>query len=359
MIDPFVYEGQPYRVLFGHGTLDRLPDEAIRLGCERLLVLSTPDQRQPAEKLTALLGNRCAATYHGARMHTPVDVTEEAMVLVTKARIDGIVAFGGGSTIGLSKAIALRTDLLQIAVPTTYAGSEMTRIIGQTEKGEKTTQVTAKVRPETVIYDVDLTLTLPTKLSITSGINAMAHAVEALYAANTNPIVQLTAEAGTAALYRGRPAIARSPGDAEARRDAFYGAWLCAVCLDQTSMALHHKLCHVLGGSFDLPHAETHTIILPHALAYNASAAPATIEAIKRAIGGADVTGRIYDIAHGAGVPVALRDIGMPESGINQAVELALANTYVNPRPLEPALLRRLISNAWAGVRPDHNTYRE
>jgi maleylacetate reductase len=157
--------------------------------------------------------------------------------------------------------------------------------------------------------------------------NAMAHAVNALYANNTNPIVQLTAEAGTAALYRGRPAIARSPGDAEARRDAFYGAWLCAVCLDQTSMALHHKLCHVLGDSFDLPHAETHTIILPHALAYNAPAAPDAIEAIKRAIGRAGVTGRIYDIAHGAGVPVALRDLGMPESGINRAVDLALANT--------------------------------
>jgi maleylacetate reductase len=164
MMTPFAYEGQPYRVLFGHGTLDRLPDEAARLGCDRLLVLSTPEQRQSAEKLATLLGNRCAATFHGARMHTPVDVTEEAMALVGKARIDGTVALGGGSAIGLSKAIALRTDLPQIAIPTTYAGSEMTRIIGQTEKGEKTTQVTAKVLPETVIYDVDLTLTLPPKL---------------------------------------------------------------------------------------------------------------------------------------------------------------------------------------------------
>ena len=200
MIAPFVYEGQPYRVLFGHGTLDQLPAEAARLGCERLLVLSTPDQRKPAEELAARLGSRCAATYHGARMHTPVAVTEEAIALVRRARIDGTIALGGGSTIGLSKAIALRTDLPQIAIPTTYAGSEMTQIIGQTEKGGKTTQVTAKVLPETVIYDVDLTLTLPAKLSITSGINAMAHAVEALYATNTNPIIQLMAEAGIAAL---------------------------------------------------------------------------------------------------------------------------------------------------------------
>ena len=359
VITPFIYEGQPYRVLFGHGTLDRLPDEATRLGCERLLVLSTPDQRQSAEQLAALLGSRCAGIYCGARMHTPVDVTEDAMALVEKARIDGTVALGGGSTIGLSKAIALRTDLPQIAVPTTYAGSEMTQIIGQTEKGEKTTQVTAKVLPETVIYDVDLTLTLPARLSVTSGINAMAHAVEALYATNTNPIVQLMAEAGIAALYRGLPVIVRSPGDTEARRDALYGAWLSAVCLGQTSMAFHHKLCHVLGGSFNLPHAETHTIVLPHVLAYNAPAARDAVEAIKRAIGGSGIAGRIYDVAQNAGVPVALRDLGMPESGIDRAVELALANSYANPRPLEPVLLRRLIANAWAGVRPDQDTYQQ
>jgi alcohol dehydrogenase class IV len=200
---------------------------------------------------------------------------------------------------------------------------------------------------------------LPAKLSVTSGINAMAHAVEALYATNTNPIVQLMAEAGIAALFRGLPVIVRLPGDKEARRDALYGAWLSAVCLGQTNMALHHKLCHVLGGSFDLPHAETHTIVLPHVLAYNAPAAPDAVEAIERAIGGPGVAGRIYDVARNAGVPVALRDLGMRESGIDRAVELALANSYANPRPLEPVLLRRLIANAWAGVRPDQDTYKQ
>lgn len=354
---PFVYEGQPYRVLFGHGTLGEVPAEAERLGCGRMLVLSTPDQRAAADGVAALLGDRCAATYHDARMHTPVEVTADAMAVVAKHRIDGLVALGGGSAIGLSKAIALRTDLPQIAIPTTYAGSEMTRIIGQTEAGEKTTQVTAKVLPETVIYDVDLTLTLPPKLSVTSGINAMAHAVEALYATNSNPVVKLMAEAGIAALYRGLPTIAQWPDDKDARRDALYGAWLCAICLGQTSMALHHKLCHVLGGSFDLPHAETHTIVLPHALAYNAPAVREAVGAIKRALGGDGIAGRIYDLAERAGAPVALRDLGMEESDIDRAVELALANAYANPRPLEPHLLRRLIANAWAGVRPDHGTY--
>jgi maleylacetate reductase len=358
VIAPFVYEGLPSRVLFGDGTLERLPDEAERLGCERMLVISTPEQRDAALELAELLGARCAATYHGARMHTPFDVTEDALHLVAKKRIDGTVALGGGSTIGLSKALALRTDLRQIAVPTTYAGSEMTRIVGQTEKGLKTTQLSDRVLPDTVIYDVDLTLTLPAKLSVTSGVNAMAHAVEGLYAANTNPIIQLMAEAGISALYRGLPNVARSPGDRDARRYALYGAWLCGICLGQTSTALHHKLCHVLGGSFDLPHAETHTIILPHAIAYNAGAVPEAVAAIRRAIGNHEIVGSLYDLARDAGVPLALRDLGMPESAIDRAVELAMSNAYANPRPLDAALLRRLIANAWAGVRPDLEAYR-
>lgn len=354
---PFVYEGLPARVIFGRGTLAQVGAEAERLGCSRMLVVATPEQVEVAADLARRLGGRHAATFGEATMHTPVEVTERAMAVVAEHRIDGLVALGGGSTIGLSKAIALRTDLPQLAIPTTYAGSEMTRIIGQTENGLKTTQTTMKVLPETVIYDVDLTLTLPPKMSVTSGINAMAHAVEALYATNANPVIDMIAEQAIGALYRGLPIVAANPHDAEARSDTLYGAWLCAICLGQTSVALHHKLCHVLGGSFNLPHAETHTIVLPHALAYNAPAARGAIAAIKRAMGGEGVAGRIYDIAADAGVPTALKDIGMPEDGIDQAVEIALANPYANPRPIDPVILRRLIANAWAGVRPDRSTY--
>jgi alcohol dehydrogenase class IV len=355
---PFTYEGLPARVIFGSGTLDQVGAEVERLGCKRVMVISTPQQAAEAERIAKQLGAAHGVTYTGAVMHTPVDVTEHAMQLVRDEKIDGTVAIGGGSTIGLGKAIALRTDLPQLVIPTTYAGSEMTPILGQTEKGQKTTQRTTKVLPETVIYDVDLTLTLPARMSVVSGLNAMAHAVEALYATNANPVISMMAESGIAALYRGLPKLSASPDDLEARSDALYGAWLCAICLGASNVALHHKLCHVLGGSFDLPHAETHAIILPHALAYNAPVARDAVEAIKRALGGGGgIAGKLYDITLGAGAPVALRDIGMPEEGIDRAVEIVMANPYANPRPIDPALIRRLLVNAWAGVRPDHSTY--
>jgi len=165
------------------------------------------------------------------------------------------------------------------------------------------------------------------------------------------------AESGIAALYAGLPKVARAPDDLEARADALYGAWLCAICLGASQMALHHKLCHVLGGSFDLPHAETHAIVLPHAIAYNAPAAREAMAALKRALGGEGVAGRIFDVAAEAGAATALRDIGMPEDGLDRALELVLASPYANPRPIERELLGRLLRHAWQGTRPDHSSY--
>ena len=266
-MQPFVHDGLPCRVIFGAGTLGRTADEIDRLGAKRALVLSTPEQVRAAQDLVAMLGRRAAGTFTGAVMHTPVHVTAAALEAVRSAGADCTVALGGGSTIGLGKAIALRTDLPQIAVPTTYAGSEMTPIIGETEHGKKTTQRTLKVLPEVVIYDVDLTLSLPAKLSATSGMNSIAHAVEALYAENRNPITSMMAEECIRAFGRALPKVMDKPKDREARSDALYGAWLGGACLGAVGMALHHKLCHVLGGSFGLPHAETHTVVLPHALA--------------------------------------------------------------------------------------------
>ena len=285
-------------------------------------------------------------------MHTPVEVTEHALALVRERGVDCLIALGGGSTIGLAKAIALRTDLPQIAIPTTYAGSEMTPILGETRDGLKTTQKSPKVLPETVIYDVGLTMTLPAGLSGTSGINAIAHAVEALYAEDANPIISVLAEQGIAALGRALPKIAADPSDRDARSDAQYGAFLAGACLGSVGMALHHKLCHTLGGTFDLPHSETHTIVLPHALAYNAPAVPKAVEAVARALGVADAPRGIYDLASGIGAPRALKDLGMPESGIDKATDIALSNPYWNPRPLEREAIRKLISRAWAGEEP-------
>jgi alcohol dehydrogenase class IV len=285
-------------------------------------------------------------------MHTPVEVTERAMETVREVQADCVVAIGGGSTTGLAKAIALRTDLPQIILPTSYAGSEMTPVVGQTSGGVKTTQSSPKILPETVIYDVDLTLDMPPKLSATSGINAIAHSVEALYARDRNPLISLMAQEGIRTLAHALPLICTQPGDKAARRDALYGAWLSGVCLGAVGMSLHHKLCHTLGGSFNLPHAETHTVILPHALAYNAPAAPDAMARIAAALGVPDPTVGLHDLARKLAVPLSLREIGMPESGIDQAADLAVKNPYWNPRPVARDAIRELIACAWRGDAP-------
>jgi alcohol dehydrogenase class IV len=348
----FVYQALPQRVLFGSGTLAELPAEAERLGLSRLLVLSTPGHRALAGEAATLLGSLCAATFTDARMHTPVEITAEAMTIVEAKSIDGTVAIGGGSTTGLGKAIALRTDLPQIVLPTTYAGSEMSNILGETEGGAKKTIRDRKVIPETVIYDVALTVTLPAGLSVASGMNAIAHAVEGLYARDGNPILSLMAEEGIRALGAALPRIGENPGDRAARRDALYGAWLCGTVLAGAAMALHHKLCHVLGGSFDLPHAETHAVVLPHAAAYNADAAPEAIARVARALGVKSAPGGLFDLTRETGAPVSLRELGMAEADLDRAADIAATDPYWNPRPIERDAIRQLLADAWHGRRP-------
>jgi maleylacetate reductase len=349
MLDPFIYQGLPARVVFGRGTITKLSEEVERLGLTRVLVLSTPEQVVLAERARELLGVRAAGVFSGATMHTPVEVTERALEAAKACKADGVVAVGGGSTIGLGKAIALRTDLPQIVVPTTYAGSEMTPILGETRDGRKTTQRGPKIQPEVVIYDVDLTLTLPPVMSALSGFNAMAHAAEALYASDRNPVVSLMAEEGVRAIYEALPEVLLNPADPDARTKLLYGAWLSACCLGSTSMGLHHKLCHTLGGLFDLPHAQTHAILLPYALTYNAPAIPEALTRLARAMDAECAIGALMHLEGACGIPLALRDIGMPEEGVELAVDETLANPYSNPRPIEAAPLREILSRAWAG----------
>jgi maleylacetate reductase len=228
----------------------------------------------------------------------------------------------------------------------------MTTILGITEGGQKNTLKDRRVLPRTVIYDPTLTVSLPARLSATSGMNAVAHAVEALYAENANPIVSLMAEEGIRALGRSLPVVVEQPGDLEARGDALYGAWLCGIALGAVGMALHHKLCHVLGGSFDLPHAETHTIVIAHAAAYNRKAAPDAMARIARALGVDDAPAGLYDLAARIGAPMKLGDIGLKEGDLDRAADIAAKNPYYNPRPVTRAGIRALLDDAFFGRRP-------
>jgi maleylacetate reductase len=348
----FTYDQPATRVIFGIGSLDRLAEEVRRLDAHRVIVLSTPEQRHDAEEVARRLGDMAAAIYAEAVMHVPIETARSARGVARKLDADCYVAVGGGSTIGLGKAIALETGMPIVAVPTTFAGSEMTPIYGLTEAGIKKTGRDRKVLPRTVLYDPALTLTLPAKIAGPSGINAIAHCVEGLYAQDANPIMSLLAAEGIRALSRSLPVVVHETKNVEARSDALYGAWLAGTVLGNVGMAIHHKLCHTLGGTFNLPHAETHTVVLPHAIAFNREAAPEALRIAVDALGARDAAQGVYDLAVRLGAPLALKDLGMPADGLDRAAKLATENPYYNPRPVDYSGVRRLLEDAFHGTRP-------
>jgi maleylacetate reductase len=348
----FVFAPLPSRVIFGAGSLNRLQEEFDALRVRRALVISTPEQKALADAVAERLGNQCCGVFAKAVMHVPIEVAREARAYAGQAGADCVVAIGGGSTIGLGKAIALESSIPILAIPTTYAGSEMTPIYGLTENGEKQTGRSLKVLPRVVIYDPLLTLKLPARMSATSGINAIAHCVEALYAENGNPIISMMAEDGIRSLAQGLPRIADQPEDLAARTDCLYGAWLAGSVLGATSVALHHKLCHTLGGMFNLPHAETHTIILPHAVAYNAVATPLAMARVCKALQVNDAAQGLFDLAAQLDVPLSLEALGMRLSDLDAVTEATLTKPYPNPRSLQREGIQALLESAYYGHRP-------
>ena len=351
----FVYTSHPQRVVFGAGSLRHLSREIDALGAKRALVLSTPEQRAQAERVADMLGPHAAGVFDRAVMHVPIETAREAREVAKQLGADCAVAIGGGSTTGLGKAIALDSGLPILAIPTTYAGSEMTPIYGLTEAGLKKTGKDPRVLPRTVIYDPELSRSLPVGLSVTSGINAIAHAAEGLYAQDSNPVMDLMAQEGIAAIARALPVIRSQSDDIGARADALYGAWLCGTVLGSVGMALHHKLCHTLGGSFNLPHAEVHTVVLPHAIAFNAEAAPRAMERIAKALGAAAAPAGLQALARDNGAPIALKDIGMKAEDLDRAADIAVSNPYWNPRPFGAAqrdAIRALLQRAFDGDPP-------
>lgn len=344
----------PSRVIFGSGEATKLPNEIKRLNVSRPLILTTPGKSNCASHLCKILeaaSITVAGTFAHAKPHTPIAVTQEATAFLDTVDADSVVSIGGGSAVGLGKAVSIRKAVPHISIPTTYAGSEITPILGETLNGKKTTRSDPKILPAVVIYDADLTLTLLPSICVTSGINAMAHAIEALYAKNVNPITSMLALEGIKALAEALPQIIEDPASRAPRSQALYGAWLCGTVLGSSSMGLHHKLCHVLGGLLDLPHAETHTIILPHALSYNANAIPEQMAKLATVLDEStgDALNGLEMLLSKLQAPRALKDFGMKESDIDEVTKVATSDQYPNPRALEPELIRELIRRAWAG----------
>lgn len=343
----FTYEALPMRVIFGAGRFQDLPNEVEHANLRRAVVLCTPGQRLLGERAAALIGG--AAVFDRARMHVPVETVQAAGEAVTRLGTDGCVAVGGGSTIGLAKALALRYGLPFIAVPTTFAGSEMTPIWGTTEKSRKTTGRNLAVLPRSVVYDPELTMKLPSDVAAMSGMNAMAHAVEALYAPDASPITSLMAEEGVRSLAAGLPAVVADGTNVDAQATALRGAWLSGACLGATTMGLHHKLCHVLGGTFDLPHAATHAVMLPHVAAFTLQTEPQAREALARALANPSPVRALTDLGRQLGTPRSLAELGVTDSDLETVVEQVTSHTYSARHPVTGESLRKLLTSALRG----------
>ena len=352
----FVYDALPGRVVFAAGGRAQLADEVQRLGLRRVLLVAERDHTEEiAAQAREQLGKRCVGWFDRVRVHVPTDLVREGVATARETDADGLVCVGGGSATGMAKAVGLELDLPIVAVPTTYAGSEMTPIWGTTSDEHKRTGVDLKALPRTVIYDPELTRSLPPFISGPSGMNAMAHCVEALYAPGANPVMSALAEEGIRALAEGLPRVVAEPEGMPGREQALYGAYLAGACLAAAGTSIHHKIAHTLGGTWDLPHGPLHAILLPHSVDFVAGAVPDAMARAGRALGAPDaaaVPAALFDLLTDLGTETALVDVGMPSSDLDKAVQAVVDEQPTSPRPVEREPIRALLDAALHGRRP-------
>jgi alcohol dehydrogenase class IV len=350
---PFLYDQLGGRVVFGVGTIEQVPAEAERLAAGGNILLVADDMAKgEADWIEAACQGRVVARIGEIRPHVPMDDVDRARRIVNENAIDVVVTVGGGSTTGLGKAIVLEHEMPFLAVPTTYAGSEMTPIYGITGEEVKRTGRDPKVKPDTVVYDVELTLALPMSVTAGSVMNALAHCVEALYAEERNPIVDVLALEGVAALARGSRLVAGDPEAVDGRSDLLYGAYLAGSSLGSVGMAVHHRVCHVLGGTYGLAHGDANAVMLPHVVGYNAVAEPDVMDRLASALGAGDPAAALYDLARELGAPASLSGLGVAESDLDAAAAMTVERGGYNPRPVELGWIRNLLGDAYTGGSP-------
>jgi alcohol dehydrogenase class IV len=362
----FVHDSLPQRVCFGSGEATaQLTQQVGDLGAASVMLIASPSEMHLADKVAAHIP--VTVRHDDVVMHVPVEVAERARAAAAKNGIDALVSVGGGSTTGLAKAVAMTTGLPIIAVPTTYAGSEATPVWGLTEGAKKTTGTDERVLPRVIIYDAELTMSLPVDMSVASGLNALAHCIDSMWAPKADPINATLAAEGIRALAEGLPKVAAEPMAPDGREDALYAAYLSASAFASAGSGLHHKICHVLGGKYNLPHAQTHATVLPYVLAFNGPAAPQAERRIAAAFnrtafsdpafGGSVFDGSALDgllaLKQELNAPRALADYGFTEDAIAAAAEAILPSVPPsNPRPVTAEDLRALLRAAWSGADP-------
>lgn len=340
------------RILFGAGkAAEHLASEIARLGAHRIMLIAAPAEQDLAVSITRDL--QITLNHDDVAPHVPIDKAEGARRVAEENAIDLIITVGGGSTTGLAKAIAMDHPIPIVAVPTTYAGSEATNVWGLTKAGRKTTGIQDSVLPVSVIYDSHLTLSLPIDLTVASGLNAIAHCIDSMWAPRTNPINQALAAEGIRALATGLPGVIAEPGGIDGRDQCLYGAYLSAVAFASAGSGMHHKICHVLGGTYNLPHAQTHAAVLPRVLEYNAQKAPHASERIAAALDAEEPAAGLWDLYTRIDAPTALRDFGFQEDNIPEAASIALKSIPdSNPRPVDQESIEQLLHDAWSGTAP-------
>ncbi|MEU6225203.1 maleylacetate reductase [Streptomyces sp. NPDC047042] len=349
----FTHETLPQRVVFAAGgSPAAVAAEVEALGGTRVMLIASDREKELADPIDKEIA--VVLRHEEVVMHVPVEVAERARRAAADAGADILVSVGGGSTTGLAKAVAMTTGLPIVAVPTTYAGSEATNVWGLTEGETKTTGVDDKVLPASVVYDAALLTTLPGDMTVASGLNAMAHCVDSMWGPRADPIDRALAQEGIRALATGLPAVAVDSTSVQGIEQTLYGAYLSAVSFASAGSGMHHKICHVLGGMFNLPHAQTHAVVLPYVLAFNAPHAPEAEARIAQALGTVFRTrtanGGLAALRRALDAPKALRDYGMPEDGIAKALEpIIKAIPANNPTPVTHANLTLLLRAAWAG----------
>lgn len=349
----FVHDALPGRVRFGAGARAHVPDEVERLGGRRVLLVSRRGSVEAvAGELRDALGDRCAGWFDEVAVHVPGELAASAVARARELRADTLLCVGGGSAVGTAKIVALELDLPIVALPTTYAGSEMTPIWGTTSDRRKRTGRDLRVLPRTVVYDPELTVALPPQVSGPSGMNAMAHAIEALYAPNTTPVVAVLAREAVAALAEGLPRVVADGADLHARATTLYGAYLAGGALAVAGASIHHRIAHLLGGTWNLPHAPLHAMLLPHTVAFVAPAVAGALVPAADAMGVDDVPAGLYDLLLRLGIGPALTSAGMPADALDEAVSLVVDARPTSPRPVHLRAVERLLTGALAGTPP-------
>ena len=344
-----VYEALPARVVFGVGALECLPAEVDRLGARRALLIAG---KARAEQMCERLGDRVAVAFTEIVQHVPVAIAGQARRLAGGARADVVVSVGGGSATGLAKAVALELAVPIVAVPTTYSGSELSDIYGLTEAGRKWTGRDPRVLPKVVVYDPALTVPLPPRVTGASGMNALAHCIEALYGPNANPVSSALAEQGIRALAGALPRAVGQPDDLGGRSGSLRGAWLAGSALAVAGTGFHHQICHVLGGAFGLDHGGMHAVLLPHTVRFVSAAVPGELGVVAAALGAVDAASGCWALARRVGAPAGLAELGMTRMDLDRAVALCADRVSQRPRPWTVDDLRELLGAAFAGQPP-------